>query len=49
MKCTSVIKKGKIHYKCNCSEKWCDCPIISFDKESKSIPICCGIPMKRTK
>ena len=42
-------KKGKIQYKCTCSEKNCKCPIISFDKEPKRVPNCCGAPMKRVK
>jgi hypothetical protein len=40
----------KIQYQCGCKEKDCTCDsVIEFEKEPKSIPHCCGAPMKRMK
>lgn len=36
-----------IKYECQCENKDCSCGIIEFEKEPKSTPYCCGVPMKR--
>jgi hypothetical protein len=38
-----------IQYECVCPEEECSCGIIEFDEEPKSMPYCCGKPMKRIK
>ena len=37
----------KIQYKCDCPDEKCSCGIIEFNEEPKSVPYCCGVPMKR--
>jgi hypothetical protein len=47
--CGCKIASRPIQYKCQCKEEACSCSIIEFEKEPKSIPYCCGLPMKRGK
>lgn len=47
--CSAVGKPKKPEqYNCGCEEDY-SCSLIEFDKEPKSVPYCCGIPMKRVK
>jgi len=36
-----------IQYECDCPDDSCSCGIIEFDEVPKSIPYCCGVPIKR--
>lgn len=48
--CGCEMSDKPVQYKCDCSEEECTCnSIIEFDKEPKSPPYCCGVPMKRIK
>jgi hypothetical protein len=38
-----------VQYKCGCGECGETCSVIEFDEEPKSVPYCCGVPMKRVK
>jgi len=46
--CGCGVAGKPIKYECECGED-CSCSIIEFDKEPKSVPYCCGIPMKKVK
>jgi hypothetical protein len=42
-------EKGKpVQYQCDCGDD-CGCSVIEFDSVPKSVPHCCGQPMKRIK
>ena len=47
--CGCKISNKPVQYECQCEDDDCDCNIIEFNHEPKSIPYCCGIPMKRIK
>ena len=47
--CGCSISNKPIQYQCQCEEKGCECSIIEFDEEPKSIPYCCGKEMKKIK
>ena len=39
-----------VQYMCDCKDEECSCDsIIEFDEVPKTIPYCCGVPMKRVK
>lgn len=38
-----------VQYKCDCGECGGNCSIIEFDEEPKSVPYCCGVPMRKVK
>lgn len=48
--CGCETAEKKIQYKCDCNEMECSCDsVIEFDEEPKSVPYCCGVPMKKIK
>ena len=48
-KCGCKVSDKPVQYECQCEMEECNCGIIEFDKEPKTTPYCCGVPMKRVK
>jgi hypothetical protein len=46
--CGCSAPEKPVQYKCECGDE-CACGTIEFDEEPKSVPYCCGAPMKRVK
>ncbi|UCE37713.1 MAG: hypothetical protein JSW00_00235 [Thermoplasmata archaeon] len=46
--CGCSVPEKPVVYKCDCGDD-CACGVIEFDEEPKSVPYCCGAPMKRVK
>ena len=47
--CGCNISEKPVQYECDCKNEDCCCSIIEFNDEPRSMPYCCGIPMKKIK
>ena len=46
--CGCSVSNKPVRYQCQCEDD-CNCNVIEFDKDPKSVPYCCWEPMKRIK